>query len=134
MRGSDMSGDAARDCPPRYSSGISRTRREEQMRMSLSALAALAALATAVPAAPVWAADPSPALTILEGHGQGSITDRVIGALQPALEKHIGQPVTVEHAGHGALDKIATAAPDGSAVVVFGLLPLEVAEATYEPD
>src|SRR5262249_15475961 len=58
--------------------------------------------------------------------------DRVIGVLQPALEKRIGYPVPVDHAGHGALDKIAAAAPDGSTVLVFGLLPLEMAEATPE--
>jgi len=101
--------------------------------LSLSTLAAFAALAAAVSGAPVWAADLAPSLTILEGYGQGSITDRVIGVLQPALEKHIGQPVTVEHAGHGALDRIATAAPDGSTVLVFGLLPLEIGDATHEP-
>ena len=85
-----------------------------------------------VSAPPLRAADSGPALTILEPYGEGSVTDRVIGVLQPGLEG-AGRTVTVDHAGPGALNRVAAAAPDGNTVVVLGLLPAELAEIRSNP-
>jgi tripartite-type tricarboxylate transporter receptor subunit TctC len=47
-------------------------------------------LTATLAAAPVSAADPAPALTILEPYGAGSATDRLIEILRPSLEKRTG--------------------------------------------
>ena len=99
----------------------------------MTALVAAAAFAAGAPVAPARAADAAAPITLLEPYGEGSITDRVIAALKPALEKTGGQRVTVEHAGPGSLNQVAHAAPDGSTAVVVGLLSAELAATRSNP-
>jgi tripartite-type tricarboxylate transporter receptor subunit TctC len=96
----------------------------------LMALAVAAGLAAVVP---TRAANPAPALTIFEPYGEGSITDRVVEVLRPALEKRLGGPVKVEHYGSYSLNEVAHAPADGSAVVVVGLLPVELEKMRSNP-
>lgn len=101
-------------------------------RMPLATLT-IAMLIAIGPIHSASAAEPVPALTMLEPYGAGSAADRVIELLKPSLEKETGRAVKVEHAGDAALERIAAAAPDGNTVVVVALLPHEIAEATGKP-
>ena len=60
----------------------------------------------------------------------GGSTDAVARAIQPALEKHLGQPVVVENrpgaGGVLGVDAIAKAAPDGYTIGLAGVGALEV--------
>lgn len=96
-------------------------------------MTALVAAAAFAAAAPARAADTTGPVTLLEPYGEGSITDRVIAVLKPALEKTGGQPVTVDHAGPGSLNQVAHAAPDGRTAVVIGLLSVELAATRSNP-
>ena len=90
---------------------------------------AAAILAVLLLAGPARAANPPAGLTIIEPYGPGSITDRIVGLLKPALEKQTGHPVIVEHDGANSLAKLAAAKPDGHTVIVVDLLSVEIAEA-----
>ena len=82
---------------------------------------------------PADAAEPGPALTVLEPYGPGSVTDRIIDILRPGLEKRTGQPIKIDHAGADALQRAAAAAPDSGTVLVVDLLSVEVVEAAGKP-
>ena len=90
---------------------------------------AAAILAVLLLAGPARAANPPAGLTIIEPYGPGSITDRIVGLLKPALEQQTGHPVIVEHDGANSLAKLAAAKPDGHTVIVVDLLSVEIAEA-----
>jgi tripartite-type tricarboxylate transporter receptor subunit TctC len=93
-----------------------------------------AAAAISVAPAAAAAAD-APALTILEPYGPGSVTDRLIGLLQPGLAKASGQVIKVDHAAgaDAALQQLAAAPADGNTVIVVALLPSEIAAAAGQP-
>ena len=64
----------------------------------------------------------------------GGSTDAVARAMQPALEKILGQPVVVENrAGAGGMlgvDAVAKAAPDGYTIGIAGAGALGVKSAS----
>jgi tripartite-type tricarboxylate transporter receptor subunit TctC len=84
------------------------------------AVAALALVAAAAPAA-AW---PEKPIRFIVTFPPGGSTDFVARALQPQLEKSLGQPVIVENrAGAGGVigvDAAAKAAPDGYTIVLGG--------------
>jgi tripartite-type tricarboxylate transporter receptor subunit TctC len=102
-------------------------------RVLLTAFAAATICAAAAPAVTARAGETTAPMSLLEPYGEGSLTDRVIAVLKPALEKTAGQSVTVEHAGPGSLNQVAHAAPDGRTAVVVGLLPVELAAIRANP-
>src|SRR5262245_62491476 len=85
---------------------------------------------------------PSKPLRFIVPFPAGGSTDAVARAMQPALEKILGQPVVVENrAGAGGMlgvDAIAKAAPDGYTIGIAGAgaLGVNIGERTkrsYDP-
>ena len=94
--------------------------------LRLWAALALVAGAVASPVSGAWAQGgyPDKPIRFFVPFPAGGSTDAVARALQPALEKVLGQPVVVENrAGAGGMlgvDAIAKAAPDGYTIGIAG--------------
>jgi tripartite-type tricarboxylate transporter receptor subunit TctC len=108
------------------------------------ATAVAVAIATAIgPAIPSFAQSfPDRAIRFFVPFPAGGSTDAVARAMQPALEKILGQPVVVENrAGAGGMlgvDAVAKAAPDGYTIGLAGAgaLGVNIGERTkrmYDP-
>lgn len=113
------------------------------MRMALSrpitALAIVSAVVAITPAGSAGAEYPERPIRFFVPFPAGGSTDAVARAMQPALEKILGQSVIVENrAGAGGMlgvDAVAKAAPDGYTMGIAGAgaLGVNIGERTKRP-
>src|SRR5215469_13424300 len=96
------------------------------MGRMLSAVTVVAVLACAAAAEPY----PSRPIRLIVTFPPGGSTDTMARALQPSLEKSLGQPIVIENRGGAGgsigVDAIVKSVPDGYVIGIAGLGALAV--------
>ena len=112
----------------------------QRQLLRLTMAAAIGLGSALLAAGPSWAqAFPNKPIRFFVPFPAGGSTDAVARAMQPALEKILGQPVVVENrAGAGGMlgvDMVAKAAPDGYTIGIAGAgaLGVNIGERTKRP-